>query len=197
MDQGLTIACEGLSDEPVLRKLAELGEFRVDRVIVLGGKAKVDRRLAAYASAARYSKWLVVRDLDNHACAAKLRAHLLPASPAGLSFRLAVREIESWLLADWDEFCSHFSTRVMPPPDPDNLPNAKSFLLERFLQSRRRVVRTRFVRKESGALYPGTEYVTAIKDFVNQCWDPHRAESRSPSLKRAIASLRRLKQVTL
>jgi hypothetical protein len=59
VDHGLTIACEGVSDEPVLRKLAEVTGFRVDRVFGQGGKDGLDKSLAAFSRAANYSRWPV------------------------------------------------------------------------------------------------------------------------------------------
>lgn len=53
------------------------------------------------------------------------------------------------------------------------------------------------MREISGLLYPGPEYVAAIEAFAKQSWEPHRAGTRSPSLKRAIVSLERLNLVSL
>src|SRR5437899_1532862 len=97
----VTIATEGSTDVGVLRRLLHFTGHEVGPVHGLVGKGGINRNIAGYNNAARFAPWLVVRDLDNDAaCPAALVANLLPQPAAFMRFRIAVREIEAWLIAD-------------------------------------------------------------------------------------------------
>lgn len=197
-DSGVTIVCEGVTDEPVLRKLVESEGLRVDVVYRMGGHGLLDARVKKYAAAARFSRWFIVRDLDQHPCAKNLKEKLLTEAPRGLSFRLAVREVEAWLLADWDAFTKFFRTRGGDTgEDPEKIPDAKRVLLEGLRQSEDPRVRSRYVREADNALAFGPEYLSGLQDYVAKAWQPRRAARRAPSLERAILDLRRLRSVRL
>lgn len=111
------VAVEGPADAAVVgRVLASLGA-EVGPVHIRGGKAGVDDRIRAYNQAARHGLWLVVRDLDRDApCAGELVARLI-GSPADLMcFRIAVRQVESWLLADGERVAAGGRRAVEPQP---------------------------------------------------------------------------------
>jgi hypothetical protein len=80
----------------------------VSAVYGLRGKGHLDRQLRGYNNAARFSSWLVLRDLDTDAlCAPDLVHRMLPDGAANMRFRIAVKAVESWLMADLEGF-SHF-----------------------------------------------------------------------------------------
>ena len=95
------LAVEGVVDKAVgARLLADQGaELRT--AYIKNGKGQIDAKLPAYNAAARHSAWLVLRDLDfDAACAPALARAKLPRPAPFMAFRIAVREIEAWLLAD-------------------------------------------------------------------------------------------------
>jgi hypothetical protein len=96
----LKIAVEGSLDEAVVRRLASEAGLALDEVHGKNGKDRIEQRLLGYNNAARYTPWLVLVDLDTEECAPSLRSHWLPKPAPLMCFRVVVRSIESWLLAD-------------------------------------------------------------------------------------------------
>jgi hypothetical protein len=96
-------AVEGPSDEIVLRRIVTDRGAHVHRVQIQNGKTNLRRALPGYNGAAQGDPWLVFVDLDHDfACAAALVTEWLPAPSVYMRFRVVVRQIESWLLADAD-----------------------------------------------------------------------------------------------
>src|SRR5437868_5465815 len=94
-------AVEGPSDEAVLRRVIDHAGGLVHRVQVQHGKSNLRRALPGYNAAAQWSGWLVMVDLDHEfPCPSGLVADWLPAQSPHMRFRVVVRAVEAWLLAD-------------------------------------------------------------------------------------------------
>lgn len=158
----------------------------------LRGKSWLDIRLRAYNAAARHSRWLVLRDLNSDgACAPELRERLVPELSDGMRFRIAVREAESWLLADrrqMGQFLAIAVSRI--PSEPDTLGDPKQTLVNLARHSRRRAIREDMVPAAGTSAHVGPGYTARIIEFANDIWDPIEAAAHSPSLSSCIASLR-------
>ena len=190
-------AVEGISDEAVLRRVVIDSGAVVHRVQVQRGKANLRRALPGYNSAAQGDPWLVVVDLDqDFDCAAALVTDWLPAPSAYMRFRVAVREIEAWLLADRERFTSFFSVPASAVPDqPDELPNPKSTLLAAVTRSRRKAIRVDMVPRPGSGRQVGAAYTSRLIEFASdgdQGWRPNVAAQRSPSLSSCLTRLESL-----
>lgn len=65
------------------------------------GAGFIRQRLSGFNKAAKWSPYIVLTDLDNAECPAVLFRSWLPETKSPyLIFRVAVREVEAWLLAD-------------------------------------------------------------------------------------------------
>lgn len=122
----LAIVVEGDTDLPVARKLAADAGLVPHVEIDCGGKGTLDAELGGYRDAAKGSPWLVLRDLDHDAsCAAELVKVRSPRPSEWLVYRIAVREVESWLLADAPAISAFLgiATREVPAnPDLEDDP---------------------------------------------------------------------------
>lgn len=88
-------------DEAVLRRLVHDAGGEVGPIHGKNGKNKLDQGIEGYNKAAQYNPWSVLRDLDHDAlCPVCLRKELLPELAPQMCFRIAVRAVESWLMAD-------------------------------------------------------------------------------------------------
>src|SRR5688500_2597885 len=97
----ISIAVEGISDAAVLERLCNLTNVSIGAQHVTRGKARLDARLSGYNNAARFSPWVILRDLDHDSpCAPDLISRLLPDPAPKMCFRVPVRAVEAWLLAD-------------------------------------------------------------------------------------------------
>jgi hypothetical protein len=105
-----------------------------------------------------------------------------------LLFRVAVRETESWLLADRYAFAELLGISVANVPDrPDDLNNPKATLLDLVRKSKRRDLK-KDILPAPGVSFPvGLGYNDQLSRFVRERWDSRKAAQSSPSLARAVA----------
>ena len=194
----LKAAVEGLIDAAIARRLAQAVGFDGCTVYETGGKPRLDERLSSYNAAAKHGAWLVIRDLDRDAeCAAHLINAKLPRVSPTMCFRVAVRAVEAWVMADSDEFARVFG--VAPnslPARPDEVPDPKLAVVNLARRSRFKLVREDLVPGDGLSARVGPLYNARMVQFVQTRWRPERAASRSESLGRCLRALRRLSRDT-
>lgn len=192
----VTCAVEGASDVPVAKRLLTESGLSMGPIRVARGKSQIDPRLSGWNESATRQPWLVLRDLDHDdhgTCVPALRLELLGgALQEGMCFRLAVRSIEAWLLADHDGFQDYFGVRSQLPASVDSLSDPKAVLIDRCRRSRKRDIREGVPPKQGSGRKLGPEYVALVTDYSQGVWDPSQARQRSPSLDRALRDLDRL-----
>ena len=187
-------AVEGISDEAVLRRVVADRRAEVHRVQIQRGKASLRRALPGYNAAAKRDPWLVLVDLDrDFDCAAALVSAWLPVPSAYMRFRVVVRKIEGWLLADRERFASYFSVPGSAVPDqPDDLDDAKAALLLAISRSRRKAIREDMLPRPESGRRVGAAYPSRLIEFASDAahgWRPGVAAQRSPSLSRCLLRL--------
>jgi hypothetical protein len=196
MAEGMTIsaAVEGVTDEAVARKLITHVGAALGPVYGKHGKVHLKERIGGYNHAARHTPWLVLVDLDRDAaCAPPLCTDWNPAPAPLLCFRVAVRAVEAWLLADVEALADFLGVaRKRIPTDPETLDLPKQALVNLARASRRRAVQQDMVPREGSGRSVGPAYPSRLIEFVGSHWRPEAAAHRSDSLRRAIACLRRL-----
>ncbi|MDM8556682.1 hypothetical protein QUF75_18305 [Desulfococcaceae bacterium HSG7] len=170
--------------------------FRNGFPAVMGGYGAIKSKCKAFLNMARAgSHTFILTDLDTAECACALIRDWFAISqsdtvdlPSQCIFRVAVREIESWILADhvaWAEYigipAANFSM------NPDQLDAPKKHLLN--------VIRRKGTKKihremlPQGSAHIGPRYNEVLCDFVDKSWVPERAAEKSPSLDRALKAL--------
>jgi hypothetical protein len=187
----VSIAVEGLSDEAVVRRIVRDHGMRVKNVFGLRGKHHLDQRLNAFNSAAKYGAWLVVRDLDHDAvCAAALARDRLPSPNSGMRFRIAVRALEAWLLADAEGIAAYFGVaRHHVPHTPERISDPKAALIEVARRSRSRAIREDMLPSEGTTARVGPGFIARINEFASSDWSWERGAKRSESLGRCVKSV--------
>ena len=184
-------AVEGQLDEAVVRRLAADAGMAVANVYRADGRANLISRLPGYAAAARRDPWLVLCDLDQDECAPTLVAAAVQNSPDLLCFRVAVRSVESWLLADPGLAARLEVSTARLPREPDSERHPKRTLIQIARRSRNRDIRIG-VGGSPGTADTPILYNVTLSEFVEAEWNPKRAAERSPSLLRAIGAVERL-----
>jgi hypothetical protein len=181
---------EGAVDIEVCRRLAKEVGVVLSATYVTQGSQRLDSKLASYNQAARFSRWLVLRDLDQAECAVMLRQRLLPKPADHMRFRIAVREVEAWLIADRERLARflHVSpARITKAPDA--LDDPKRELVNLARASRNSRVRDGLVPPEGGQRTVGPGYTTLMSEFILRAWRPREAAKNSPSLRRCLQAL--------
>ena len=205
LSEPATIACgavEGDLDEAVLRRLARHLGISIDRVFGRNGKSYLRERIDGYNRAARFWPWIVLVDLDHEECAPSLCREWLPTPAEGMCFRVAVREIESWLLADRAGIAAFLGVPASRVPSVvDDLDDPKQTLVDLARRSRRRAIREDMAPRHGSGLSIGPAYTSRMMEFVGvegpNRWRPDLAARASPSLSRCINALTELRDATL
>jgi len=192
----INAAVEGIVDEAVVRKLIECVGAIPGDVYGKNGKEYIRQRIRGYNNAARHSPWIVVVDLDRNAdCAPRLRAEWLPDPARLLCFRIAVRAVESWLLADRQHIAAFLRVaRRQIPDDPEGLSDPKQIMVNLARRSRSREIREDMVPRTGSGRSVGPAYSSRLIEFAVNQWRPKLAATQSNSLQRAIDCLRRLSE---
>ncbi len=170
--------------------------FRNGFPAILGGYGNIKSKCEAFLNMARSgSHTFILTDLDTTECACTLIRDWfdIPQGepvdlPTQCIFRVAVREVESWILADrtaWAEYIgipiANFSKA------PDKLDDPKEHLLNVIRKKGRTKIHHEMLPK--GAAHIGPRYNEVLCEFVNSSWMPERASENSPSLGRALKAL--------
>lgn len=187
----VTVAVEGDVDASVVRRLlADVGAGE-GPVHVARGKPKLLNRFGGYNNAATRSPWLVLVDLDRDAdCVPPFRQQWMPAPAEHMCFRVAVRMVESWLLADRERFARFLGVSAATlPREPDEVDDPKGVVVELARNSRRRDVREELVPRAGSGRRVGALYPSRLIEFVSGSWRPEEARARSDSLDRCLMRL--------
>lgn len=186
---------DSLSEAVGYRLLAEVcPEFEVGLTFRKNGFGYLKANIEKFCNVAQRSPLLLITDLDKAKCAASLISKWMGAKsyPDNLVFRVAVREIEAWLLADhvgMGRLLVAGATNL--PNDPDLLLDPKQVLLQLASKAPRAVQNDLLV--EPGAIASqGLGYNQRMGDFVRNTWDPKRAALCSDSLCRTLNRLRQM-----
>ncbi|MFI5182892.1 MAG: hypothetical protein ACHQNV_00720 [Vicinamibacteria bacterium] len=188
---------EGIVDEAVFRRIVRTARGEPGPVYGKTGKRQLLDRLPGYNNAARFSPWLVLVDLDHDAdCTPPFRAATLAAPSEQMCFRVAVREVEAWLLADHQRIAEFLD--VNPhwlPRDPESEPDPKQVVVNLARRSRSRDIRRDLVPRVGSGRSEGPAYSSRLIEFVSDRtygWRPTVAARSSDSLARCLRSVRRL-----
>lgn len=183
---------DDLSDAVVRRLLSESARpYAAGTTYGRSGFGYLRSTIRGWNRAARGVPFIVLTDLDNDDCAPELIRNWLPEpKDPNLLLRVAVREVESWLLADRTNLAQYLGvTSSRLPPSPDTLPDPKGFLISLARRSRSREVRARIAPKLGSTAKQGPEYNAALAAFVRNHWDIAASRLNSPSLARTVTRL--------
>ena len=178
------------------RLLAELPTPVVPNLILQkGGFGYLKSRMNSWRELSQRQIVLVLTDLDRVACPVALSADWLGKTPrpANLLLRIAVREVESWVLADHVAMRQLIGSKGPLPPQPDDLPDPKQHFLK-LAKLAPRPIRQDLVKESGAVASQGMGYNACLTAWVQSDWNPERASERSPSLAR---TRRRLKELAL
>ena len=190
----VSAAVEGIVDEAVVRRLIDLAGGVSDTVYGKNGKQTLRRQLRGYNNAARHAPWIVLADLDKeYDCAPSLLRAWIPEAAPHLCFRVVVRAVEAWLLADHETLASFLGiTAGRVPREPETLDDPKRALVDLARTSRRRAIREDMVPGNGSGRTVGPAYASRIIEYVQSPWRPRVAAGRAESLQRTLACLERL-----
>jgi hypothetical protein len=190
----LSAAVEGPSDEVALRRLCELAGAQLGDVLGRKGKQFILERITGYNHSAKYRHWVVLIDLDDDfPCAGSAIKDWISEPATLMCFRIAVRELEAWLLADREEVSRFLNVNQdLVPAFPDGLQDPKLELVNLARHSKTKAIRDDMVPNQSAGQSEGPAYTSRVIEFIATSWRPEIAARSSPSLRRCIEAIRLL-----
>lgn len=192
-DIAINVVFEDPLSGSVLQKLLQNSRqcYLVGRRYNSGGYGWIKARINGFNNAARGMSYLVLTDLDQYECPPVLMNEWLTGDKHhNLLFRVAVRQVESWLLGCRSLFAKFLGVRESEIPScVDEISNAKSFIIDLAKKSSRRQIRSDIVPQRGSTAKVGPDYNGRLISFVENIWDPNIAKEISPSLRKAMEIL--------
>ena len=183
------LAVEDRLSDAVATKILETFDVKIVKRIGFQGKSDLERKTPELNRAANGITVFMLTDLDSvRECPPGLiRSWIRGSLNPKFFFRVAVMEVESWVMADRIGFSDFLSVPPHRIPSPtDNILNPKEFLLSLARRSKKKTVREALLPAQGATFSVGNEYNTLLSEFVQDHWDLERAASVSPSLKRTL-----------
>lgn len=179
-------AVEGPSDEAVLRRVVEHLGAVLGPVYGKNGKTTLLKQLHSYNQAAQYQPWIILIDLDRDAeCAPPARMQWLPTAAVHMCFRIVVREVKSWLLADRETLADFLGVALSRiEVNPEALDDPKATMVNLARRSRRRAIRKDMVPRPGSGRSEGPAYTSRLIEYAQDSWRPDIASQHADSLQR-------------
>ena len=192
-DIPINLVFEDVLSEAVLKKMLKQSQrpFSVGQCLNQRGYGKIKKIISGLNYAAKGMPYLVLTDLDNAECPLVILSEWLtqPKHP-NLLFRIAVKEVEAWLLAHREAFAQFLGISVdLIPGDADRIPDPKLLLINLAKKSRKRKLREAIVPEPNSTAKIGKDYNGQLIQFVNKSWQVASAQTNSPSLERTMNAL--------
>jgi hypothetical protein len=190
----MILAVEDTLSEVVARKLLAVVRPDISVAVAIGnqGRGYLQNRARELNRVAAAVPVFLLADLDRPLpCPSDLISSWISGPPQRHFFcRVAVMEVESWVLADRARFADFLSVpehRIPENTDEINFP--KEFIVTLARRSRRKDIRDDLVPATGSTSPVGPAYNPRLASFVGGLWDPRVAAAASPSLARAVRRL--------
>jgi hypothetical protein len=188
----VNIAVEDRLSEAITRKIIKKSQHHITigTCYCKGGYGYLKRRILGFNRASRITPFFVLADLEDECPPIQIKNWLTVPIEQNLLFRIAVREVESWLLADRDGFASFVGVSAdIIPNTSDNIDDPKKFLINLTKRSRNRTLREAIVPALGSTARIGPDYNGQLIQFVDNHWDIEAATRNSSSLARTIKAI--------
>lgn len=186
---------DALSGEVLWKIVSMYGKFDIQARLTRGGNQYIRKHIKSFNEASRVTPYLILTDLDNHNCVVEFMENWIPAHTRNKDFifRVAVREVESWLLADTVNLSSYLgvSQNHLERLAPDEVGDPKKTLINIASRSRISSIRSDIVPPQNSSRIQGPGYNIALQHFVSKLWNIEQACNRSHSLKKTVEALNR------
>lgn len=179
------IAVEDYLSEAVLRTILEQSNrtFNVANCLGRTGSGYLKKKLEGFNNAAKgipflLDSWFNFQKNNN------------------LLFRIAIREVESWVMAHQSAFSSFLGiSGIKIPGNTDAIDDPKRYLINLASKSKKRILRESIIPRPGSTAKIGPDYNGVLIEFVQSRWKVKEALKHSPSLKRAFAAINKFKPV--
>lgn len=192
------LAVEDELSEAIAKRILNSFAIKVTDTIRGGGNAYLREKAPELNRAANGRDIFLLTDLDSPKDCPPSLIHSWIKGPLHprLIFRVAVMEVESWVIADRIGISNFLSIPIHRiPSTTDEILNPKEFLVSLARMSKKRKLRNDLIPQQGSKTPFGYGYNTRLSSFVRDHWDLERAATVSPSLKRTLDRLSYAKEV--
>ena len=195
------LAVEDRLSDAISTKILESFDIGIMLKIGFKGNSYLQQKAPSLNQTARgpYNVFMLT-DLDSpQNCPPQLIQSWISAPlNSGFFLRVAVMEVESWIMADRSALAKFLSIPVHRiPSNTDDIPNPKEFLVSLARGSNRRRLQDQLAPAPGATTAKvGPEYNSRFGEFIQVHWDLERAAVASPSLKRTLDRIRSAQAVS-
>lgn len=191
------IVFEDRAQQAVMRKILRSRGIRPGLPYGGNGYGYIEKNISKYNQPSVRMPFFALTDLDNRPiCPGRLVENWLGESTPRphLVFRVAVNEVETWLMADRENFQNYFG--IPPgniPQDVENIPDPKQF----FFNIIRRASEKGDIKRDilpTGNARIGPLYNEHLEQFTYRFWNINTASHNSRSLNKTIDRINELKR---
>lgn len=180
----IRLLVEGRLDEAVAQRLAVESGFIVENAQGKQGWMFVQRNLPTLNAMAQFTPCLALVDfMDTRTtCPPSVVSQWIPNRNDNMVFRIVVRELESWLLADRQGIARFLRVpvaRVPAAPEEEDDPKRTLVNLARSSSSRR--IREALVPAQGASAVVGRNYNAEMERFIRSEWSPTPPEPSPPA----------------
>jgi len=159
------------------------------------GLGYIKSSISRFNEACRMAPYLALADFMDTRCSCppEVVSNWLPHKSPRMLFRLAVNELESWLMADRVGLGKFLGIDPMKlPARPEQLSDPKRFVVNLARRSKSPKIQAALVPPVGSTAQVGRLYTSEMKRFVRDHWDRQAARINAPSLDRCLRSLEAL-----
>ncbi|RJX31177.1 MAG: hypothetical protein C4531_08260 [Desulfurivibrio sp.] len=187
---------EGPTDEAMTHRLASATGHQITTCFGKKGCVWIKKHVKDFNGLSSSIPVLTLLDFMDTGltCPPQVVSRFLPRRHPGMLFRVVVRELESWIMADREGLAGFLSVAIgRIPQRPELQPDPKQTLVNLARQSRYPSVRAGLVPNPGSTAQVGRLYTSEISRFIQGDWEPTRARLNAPSLNRCLLRLEELR----
>ena len=183
---------EGLMDEAVAAKIIKAAGHIPGTSYGLRGCGYVKKKVRSYNLSAKSTFYLTLIDLmdTSEECAPEVVTRWVPDREPKMLFRIVIREIESWLIADREGIAQFLRIDLLKVPAmPEQLADPKFELIRLARRSRNKSIREALVPEPDSFAIVGKLYTSEMIRFIGTQWNIQNARVNAPSLEKCLLRL--------
>ncbi|MCX7727782.1 MAG: DUF4276 family protein, partial [Chitinispirillaceae bacterium] len=157
------------------------------RDMIKGGNSYLND-LKKINEASRMIPHIILTDLDNSPCVPTFVNKWINFTlNDNLLFRVAVKEIDAWLIADREAFSEFIGIPLAKiPSDTQTILDPKEFIIQMAKKSKKKHIKDII---PVGSAKQGPGYNSILTKFITQVWCPYRASKHNESLNKSIKKI--------
>ena len=191
----VNLLVEGQLDEVVARRILDYTGHISGVCYGKNGYGYIKEKIQGFNNASKVVCCFALVDfMDTKLdCPLDVISQWLPHRNPNMIFRVVVRELESWLLADHVNLANYLRINSDSiPSDPEIVFDPKRELINLARRSQSSSIRSSLVPEPNSTAQVGKLYQSEMTKFIQTKWDIASARQRSKSLERCIVRLTEL-----